>query len=161
MMFLATQHEMQVTEPQLEGLYEFGTLAYIEQVASVASNATKVLFAVRRRARLEALCGGDHYEARVLALAEDDGSQGDGSLEQEVKRAFERYAESASSVSPELVLAAQRSPLPGRLADRVAASVSAEISDKQAFLECLPPRERLRLVGRWLSERAERAGGAR
>lgn len=53
--FLVTQREIKVDEPEQEDLYEVGTIAKIKQIAKMSKNIMRVLVVGGQRARLHAL----------------------------------------------------------------------------------------------------------
>ncbi|NNF51902.1 MAG: endopeptidase La [Gammaproteobacteria bacterium] len=134
---LMAQKQAEVDEPEIEDLYEIGTLANILQLLKLPDGTVKVLVEGAERARVEEFEGGEYFSATYTVLAEpgDDDEREVDVLSRSVVSQFEQYVKLNKKVPPEILTALAGIDQAGRLADTVAAHMALKLSDKQKILE--------------------------
>ena len=146
MIFLATQHDATVEDPNPDQIYHVGTLAYIANSLRKPDEQTiKVLVEGRERARVVRVEEGEGYAIATLrrAPAPTDIQKRSGQMVARLTALAEQYLKLAQDVNPDLLQAALRIPDPGHLVDQLADKMKLEITDKQSLLEIYSPHERL------------------
>ena len=145
---LVAQKEASVDDPKADDLYNIGTVATILQLLKLPDGTVKVLVEGRARARISELHDrGEYFEASVDAFADTGSDKPDlEALVRAVQEQFEAYAKLNRKIPSEAVANIGQITDPGRLADTVAAQLSARLSDKQAFLELSDVTERLERI---------------
>ncbi len=143
--FLVTQRDPKTDDPEVEDLYEIGTLGQVVQMLKLPDGTVKVLVEGKIRARAQ------HYDFTEDCLFSELETLDDevvDSTEQEalmrsVGTAFESYAGLSKKIPPELVTSVSSIEEPGRLADSLVAHLNVQIPDKQKILEEFAPLVRL------------------
>ncbi len=155
--FLVTQRDLTVENPNQDDLYAIGTIAVVKQILRLPENGVRVMVEGHSRGRLLRLVETEPYiTAEVEHLAEPVPLKGN-SLRTEVMirqiySQMERYTELSDRVTPEIYLKILASDDPGYIADYTAQNLPLRFEDKQAVLDELRPVRRLdqmcRILGR-------------
>ena len=148
--FLVTQKDPEVDNPEPEDLYTYGTLAVVKQALRLPDGSLQVMVEARNRARLVRYLAAPYLSAIGEVLSE--GPVEDKELARilvwEVQEAFERYLQNHKTLKLDRYQQeAIKSTLdPAILADTVAHHATWEAREKQALLETLSVEERLKRV---------------
>lgn len=150
LIFLATQKDVDIEQPDLDDLYEIGTLAKIKSVKELENGTRRVLIEGMARAEWVAYREAGSYPVVDLITHEDDSEIG---LEIEaLMRAllthFEEYAKASKRISEDTFMSISEIKEPGRLADMIASNLPIRYEAKQEVLEYLEVKDRLE----WLIE---------
>ncbi len=145
---LAAQMEASEDDPATDRIYRIGTIANVVQLLKLPDGTVRVLVEGVTRARIHNFVPNESYfEAEVEDLPE--GSV-DAPEAQAVMRAvadqFEEFAKLSRKTPPEVQQAIAQITDPARLADTIAAHLSAKVADKQALLEIIEVPQRLERV---------------
>ena len=143
--FLVTQRDPKTDDPEVEDLYEIGTLGQVVQMLKLPDGTVKVLVEGKIRARAEHY---DFAEDCLFGELETLPDEVADTTEQEalmrsVGNAFETYAGLSKKIPPELVTSLSGIEEPGRFADSLVAHLNVQIPDKQKILEEFAPLVRL------------------
>ncbi len=145
---LVAQQAADVDEPDLDDLFEVGTLATILQLLKLPDGTVKVLVEGNERVALSDVNADDFFTARIEVLKESEESD-----EREVEvlvrsivSQFESYVKLNKKVPPEILTSLAGIEQPGRLADTAAAHMSLRLPEKQKVLEIVDLRQRLEHV---------------
>ncbi|MGB6200796.1 MAG: endopeptidase La [Candidatus Acidiferrales bacterium] len=146
--FLATQHDASMDDPQPDQIYSVGTLANIVQSVKLADGNIKVLVEGVERAKVVQVSVEDGFFRATLRVV---GSKIETSpqLEQIVSRVtglFEQYVKLSQNLNYDSMIAAVRADDPAKLSDSVASNLQIAVEEKQELLECFDPLERLTRV---------------
>ena len=145
LIFLATQHEVQLEEPTPDQIYKMGTVARVRQMLKLPNGTIRVLVEGLNRARLQEFTETEsYYQVRVNENIQDE--ENDINIEalmRSVLDHFEQYLRLSKKVSPETLSAVSDIDEPGRLADVIASHLPLKIEDKQKILETIDIKERL------------------
>ena len=158
--FLVGQKDIAVEEPELNDLYQVGTISNIRQILRMPGDNVRVMVEGQARGRLLQLLRTDpHLEAEVQEIAVPEaparGSARTEALMRAVYELFQEYAELSPKLSPDLMIHVLASQDPGHIADYIAQNIPMRNSDKQAVLEELRPARRLDKLYRLLEREVE------
>jgi ATP-dependent Lon protease len=143
--FLATQHDASVDDPQPDQIYQVGVIVTIIQSLKLPDGNIKVLVEGLERARIVSISmeEGFHRATVSLAPAAADISAEAETLIGRVTSLFEQYVKQSQNLNYETMIAAVRSDDPGKLADTIGGNLQLTIAEKQDLLEIFDPLERL------------------
>ena len=144
-LFLVTQKDASVLNPDREDVHEIGTVVNIIQMLRLPDNTIKVLIEGKNRARIENFHNTkDGYSAEVVTCEDVVGDQVkvEASV-RSLKNIFESYVKLNKRIPPELLMSISAITDPSRLADIVVAHLSMKIEEKQEILDALDVSTRL------------------
>jgi ATP-dependent Lon protease len=149
--FLTMQRDAQVDDPQLEDVYEIGTVARIRQMMKLPGGTVRLMVEGVCRARL---CGSLQEEpfflAEVEPLREESGADGTelAAYTRLLRSGFEEYAKSSKRIGPDVVASVTNIEAPAQLADAVASNLELSSDDRQGLLETTNVARRIeQLIG--------------
>ncbi|HWW75754.1 MAG TPA: endopeptidase La [Pyrinomonadaceae bacterium] len=147
--FLATQHDASIDEPNPDQIYTVGTIARILQAQRQENGQTKVVVEGRERAttiRVENDNGAFTATVRRAPYAQEGGPRVDA-LMQRVGQLVEQHVRLAPEMQTDALQTALRNTDPSHLADALASQLKISVEDKQGLLEIFSTHGRLqRLV---------------
>ena len=155
--FLVTQRDLTVENPDQDDLYAIGTVAEVKQILRLPENSVRVMVEGYCRGRLLRLVDTEPYiTAEVEYLEEPIPTKGNSPRTEaairQIYSQMERYTELSDRVTPEIYLKLLASDDPGYIADSAAEYLPLRFEDKQCVLEELRPARRLdrlcRILGR-------------
>jgi len=146
--FLATQHDARVDEPQAEDIFPVGTIGNIVQSVKMPDGNIKVLVEGLERARAVEMNDSDGFFVATVSTVktEFEPTPQTEQLVQRVTSLFEQYVKLQQSLNYETMIAAVRTDEPAKLADTIAANLQLEIAEKQMILDVFDPTERLSMI---------------
>lgn len=155
--FLVMQKDAQTDEPELDDLYETGTIAEIKQLLKLPGGTIRVLVEGITRAKIKRLLISEPVMRVEVEIAEEEPEK---TLEIEalmrnLNGLFEQYVKMSKKIPPETVMAVVAIEEPGRLADIIASHLVLKLSDKQEILEAINVRDRLETIYRILANEME------
>jgi ATP-dependent Lon protease len=144
-LFLCSQSEVNVDEPQPSDIYTVGTIAKVRQMLKLPNGTIRVL--VEGLQRAEILNYSDetaYYEVDVLAWTEDTERTSElDALMRTALGQFENYINLTKKITPETLTSVSDITEPGRLADVITSHLSLKMKDKQDLLETDDLQQRL------------------
>lgn len=157
-LFLATQHDASVDEPNPEEIYKVGTVVSIVQSLKLPDGNIKVLVEGMERARIVSVSDEDGYFRAVVRTGPSRIEAGPvvTSLVSRVTGLFEQYIKLSQNLNYESMVAAIRSDEPAKLADTIGANLQLTIEEKQELLEIFDPVDRLNRVAEMLDIEIEK-----
>ena len=150
--FLVTQKDISVDDPDYSELYEIGVIASVKQVLKLPGKSGNVRVAVEgiRRARLVEGFepgNGNYLKAMVFPIDEPsvraDKEDYSKALVRHTKDIFAEYSDCAPQLPADLVTGVMQKNEPGELADYIAGNIMLEYEDRQHILSILNPVKRL------------------
>ncbi|MEQ1504281.1 MAG: endopeptidase La [Myxococcota bacterium] len=146
--FLAAQRSGENVNPDEGDVYEFGTIATIEQVLNLPDGNTKILVEGKRRAKVVRFVNNDRFfEVEMEEFApRPDLDVEVQALVRTVKTTFERYVKLNRAVPPEMLLAVNALEDPDRLADTLIAPLQFKLEERQELLEMVEVGARLERI---------------
>ncbi len=158
-LFVTTQKDFYVEDPEEKDLYEIGTVVRIKQVLKVSDNVVKVLVEGLYRAKRLTFKNGTHYMvADVLECDEKDVANREvykESLLRRIKTKFKEYAAVLPNVAPDVLMTVESSTNIGFLCDYIAFNVPAPFDDKQYVLEQTSISKRAKILLQMLQKERE------
>ncbi|MBF0207938.1 MAG: endopeptidase La [Oligoflexia bacterium] len=147
-LFLATQKDPSVLNPDREDIYEVGTIVNIVQMLRLPDNTIKVLIEGKQRAKIVDFVSSDKgYTVSVEKMLDSIGDP--VNLEatiRSVKTVFEQYVKLNKRIPPELLMSISSISDPSRLADVIVAHLMMKIPEKQEILESTVLEKRYQLL---------------
>jgi ATP-dependent Lon protease len=146
--FLATQHDASVDEPNADDIYETGTIGNIVQSVKMPDGNIKVLVEGMERARATEVNDVDGFFVATVRTGPThlDVTPQVEQLMQRVHSLFEQYVKLQQSLNYETMAASVRADEASKLADTIAANLQLSIEEKQQLLEVFDPETRLARV---------------
>ena len=150
--FLVTQKDISVDDPDYSDLYEIGVIATVKQVLKLPGKSGNVRVAVEgiRRARL--VQGfepgkGNYLKAMVFPIDEPsiraDKKDYAKALVRHTKDIFAEYTDCAPQLPADIVTGVMQKNEAGELADYIAGNIMLEYEDRQHILSFVNPIKRL------------------
>ena len=156
--FLSSQMDENTDLPTPDDFYHIGTIGKIKQMLKLPGDSIRVL--------VEGLCRGQieeilfevpYFKCRIRPLKEDD-TEPDAEAEalmRTVLGSFDEYINIDQNLAPEIFASVVTVESPGRMADMIASHLEIKIEDKQAIIEELDQKERLRKLNEILRKEIE------
>jgi len=143
--FLATQHDASIDEPNADDIFQTGTIGNIVQSVKMPDGNIKVLVEGIERARASEVNDEDGFFVATVhtSKAQMEVTPQVEALAQRVHTLFEQYVKLQQSLNYETVAASVRMDEPTKLADTIAAHLQLSIEEKQQLLEVFDPQARL------------------
>ncbi len=158
--FLATQHDASVDDPQPEQIYQVGSIVNIVQSLKLPDGNVKVLVEGVERAQVVSVSLEEGFH-RATVRTTDFEVESSPQLEALIGRVtslFEQYVKQSQNLNYETMIAAVRVDDPGKLADTIGANLQLTIPEKQDLLEIFDPLERLTRIAEVLDIEIEKLG---
>lgn len=137
--FLVAQKDPSVTDPELNDIYEIGTVAEVRQLLSTPDGSTRVLVEGLYRARRLAYKGTEEYLAfEVKELPQRGASITESTaaaLNRAIKEVFVEYAQSVPKMPRELYEGIMTETDTVKLFDKVVFNTVLRLEDRQTLLE--------------------------
>ncbi|WP_096435974.1 endopeptidase La [Alteribacter populi] len=158
--FLSTQKEISVDEPESDDIYHIGTLAKVKQMLKLPNGTIRVLVEGVTRGEIKGFHDHeDYYEVDIQLIDErQEATVEEQALMRNVLEQFEQYIKLSKKVSQETFASVSDIVEPGRLADIIASHLPLKIVQKQDILETFSVEERLTSILRILSNEKEVLG---
>ena len=157
--FLVTQREIGVAEPQEEDLYTVGTVCRILQIFKTSETTVRVVVEGRHRARIHRLWQAKPFlQANVELLEEEFPGKRTARVEALLRQTYAiigEYQTLSSTVTDDVVAAVLDQDDPGHLADYLAQNLTLRHQDRQRVLEQLHPVRRLELINEILTHEVD------
>lgn len=160
--FLLSQRDIAVEDPERKDLYDVGTICHIKQFLRMPTGGIKVLVEGLTRARLiDVVSSKRMFTVHVEIIPEYSVNVVSPKQEALIRKAFdlfEEYCGISSTVTRETALGLLSLTDPGHIADYITQNVFMKIEKKQRVLETLQPVKRLELVCELLNREIEVLG---
>jgi len=151
LIFLATQKDISIENPEPEDLYKIGTLASVKSLTQLPNGTYRILIEGIERAEWS-----NYEEADLYPVVEVTGFPDDETIDTESEALmrtlltyFEKYSKISKKVTEETYDSVASIIEPGRLADTVASHLPLKLGAKQEVLETTNINKRLE----WLTSR--------
>ena len=150
--FLVTQKDISVDDPDYNELYEIGVVATVKQVLKLPGKSGNVRVAVEGLYRARLVQGFDseksnHLKAMIFPIEEPsvkkDNIDYEKALVRHTKDIFADYSDCAPQMPADLVTSVLQKTKAGELADYIAGNIMLEYEDRQSILSVINPIRRL------------------
>ncbi|MCB9062706.1 MAG: endopeptidase La [Halobacteriovoraceae bacterium] len=147
-LFLVTQKDASVLNPDSSDVYNIGTVANIIQMLRLPDNTVKVLIEGKYRAEVQSFENNEEgYWATVKKChTEVKDPVSLEAMMRSIKTTFEQYVKLNKRIPPELLMSISSITDPSRLADIIVAHLTMKIPEKQQILEAIEVETRLNLL---------------
>ena len=142
---LVAQRHAPDDDPDVDDLYQVGTISTILQLLKLPDGTIKVLVEGSARAAIEAIDADESFSmATVRSLeCEDLEAESEHEAVKTTVAHFEKYVGVSKKVPSEVLTSLSGIDDPGRLADTIAAHMSVDLAEKQNILEMSSVKARL------------------
>ncbi len=146
--FLTTQKEISIDEPNKEDIYKIGTLTKIKQMLKLPNGTIRVLVEGIERGEIQRFVDDEEYYSVEVAIYNDaeEKSVEDEALMRTMLEYFEQYIKLSKKISAETYATVSDITEPGRMADIITSHLPLKLKEKQEVLETLDVTERLNKV---------------
>lgn len=144
--FLVSQKEAKVEEPEEEDIYTMGTICNIKQILKLPGDTVRVLVEGESRGRLEKYIEKSPFFKAEIEILEDDECDKTNKCEalvRSVRKAFDDYTKLSGSIPVETIVTLEELDNPGRLSDVISSYLMLKQENKQELLELYDAEERL------------------
>ena len=150
--FLVTQKDISIDDPEYSDLYEIGVIATVKQVLKLPGKSGNVRVAVEGIQRARLIQGfdsgkGNHLKAMVFPIEEpsikDEDADYAKALVRHTKDVFADYSDCAPQLPADIMTAVMQKTEAGDLADYIAGNIMLEYEDRQDILSTINPLRRL------------------
>ncbi len=157
--FLATQHDATIDEPNADQIYMVGTLGRILQAQKQDNGQIKVVVEGRERGqamRFEQDEDGMFYAlVKPVKSADESGYQTDGLL-QKISSLVEQFLRVSPDAYTDALHASLRGISAAQIADSMSSHLRIEVEEKQKLLEIFSVQERLQKLAEILEQEIEK-----
>ena len=157
--FLVSQKNLAVEAPTREDLYTVGTISNVRQILRLPGDMVRVMVEGEARGWLRGLPQCEPYlmadVEEIIEQKKPRNSPKTEALIRQVYECFQRYAELAEKVTPDIFMNVLANEEPGYIADFIAQNIVMRTCDKQEILEELGPVRRLEKLHRALRREVE------
>ena len=148
--YLVTQKDIAIEDPNASHLYEIGCLCRVRQVLKMPDGGAKVLVKGVYRARhINFVDNGSHYVATIEKCEDKPIRNREVYIEtiiRRIKTEFERYALVTQNLPEDIILNVEKSKNLASLCDFIAFNIPAPFDDKQYVLEQLNITTRAKVI---------------
>lgn len=135
---IAAQKDETVEEPEIEDIYQFGTIAEVKQLVKLPNGMIKVVVEGLERAEIVQCFETEEYflvETATWPEAEVEVTTDVKALMRTVVKEFEEYIKYNRNLPAETIMSASNIEEPGRLADVISSQVELKYQQLQQLLE--------------------------
>ncbi len=141
LVFLVTQKESSIDDPEQDDLFTFGTIASVMQLLRLPDGTIKALVEGKSRAHVLSMStegvGDESYYSALLDIAEDTDTdkQQVGAYVRELQKTFDRFAEGNKKLPREVLTSVNSIEDASELVDLISSHVQLKTEEKQAILQ--------------------------
>ncbi|MDG5470983.1 endopeptidase La [Jeotgalibacillus sp. ET6] len=148
LIFLSTQKDMTVDQPEQTDLYSMGTLTKVKQMLKLPNGTIRVLVEGLERAKITSfLDESTHYTVEVETVPDSPDKTAElEALMRTLTDYFEQYINLSKKVSTETLNTVTDIEEPGRLADIIASHLPLKLKLKQELLNTTDIKKRITRV---------------
>ncbi len=143
---LVAQRSADTDDPQVDDMYEVGTLANILQLLKLPDGTVKVLVEGVKRVKLLGFPVTEEFYTAEVAVLQDEMGLDEREMDVLMRSAsdlFDQYVKLNKKVPPEVLTSLSSIDDPSRLADTMAAHMSLKLEEKQKVLEMADVQRRI------------------
>jgi ATP-dependent Lon protease len=146
--FLTTQKDISLDEPDEEDLYSMGTLTKVKQMLKLPNGTIRVLVEGLKRAEIvKFFTETDYFSVQVKTFEDDESKDAElQALMRTMLDYFEQYIKLSKKISAETYASVADIEEPGRMADIISSHLPLKLKEKQTILETIDVKERINNV---------------
>ncbi|MGI6039451.1 MAG: endopeptidase La [Eubacteriales bacterium] len=157
--FLVTQKDIRIEDPDMDDLYHVGTVSKVRQIFRLPGDNIRLIVEGSYRARLVDIVQSEEFLiAEIERIFETESEQSPKRREaliREAQNAFDEYAQAAPRMTNEVLVRVLSTEETGYLADYITQNISIRQAEKQEILEITDKTKRLEKVCAILYREAE------
>lgn len=157
--FLSSQKDRSLENPNPESLYKVGTIAMIMRMRKLSDKRIKILIQGVAKGQITSFNHSQpFFSVSVKTINEETQNfhcEEVFSLIRTAKQSLEKIISFGRTLSPDILLVLDEVEDPGRLADLIASNLELQIPSAQKILETQDPKQRLILVNESLNKELE------
>jgi len=154
MIFLSTQKDAGIEEPDVKDIYNIGTAALILRMLKLPDGRVKILVQGLKRAEIDSYAQEDPFYKVKLNLIEETEPEEElksEALVRHVKEQLSKAVNLGKPILPDLLAVIETINEPGKLADIIVANLGLKAEESQVILEEIDPEKRLEKVNEFLN----------
>ena len=137
--FLVTQKDIRIEDPDMDDLYHVGTVSKVRQIFRLPGDNIRLIVEGSYRARLVDIVQSEEFLiAEIERIFETESEQSPKRREaliREAQNAFDEYAQAAPRMTNEVLVRVLSTEETGYLADYITQNISIRQAEKQEILE--------------------------
>jgi len=147
-LLIISQRDGEVEEPEESDIYRVGVIAKILRLMRVSPENLSVIVHGQGRVRVEEFTSTDpFFEAKVSFLEEKDtDSREIEALKKSILAQYSKLTELTSSIPQEVISTMERQENANRIVDTITFNLSVPLAEKQAILEEISTKKRLKML---------------
>jgi ATP-dependent Lon protease len=145
---LTSQKDVSIDEPEIDEMYEMGTLARVKQLLKLPNGTFRVLVEGIARAKIvETIAEEPCFVVKVQKFADKKAKDlEDEALRRMMLEYFEQYIHLSKKNSNDFYASVVDIDEPGRMADIIASHLPLKLEEKQDILETIDVKERVNKI---------------
>jgi len=154
MIFLSSQKNAEIEEPDVQDIYNIGTVALILRMLKLPDGRVKILVQGLKRAEIDKYEQEDpFYKVKLNLIEESEPEEGlkSEALVRHVKEQLSKAVNLGKPLLPDLLAVIETINEPGKLADIIAANLGLKAEESQVILEEIEAEKRLEKVNEFLN----------
>ncbi|MBM9603026.1 endopeptidase La [Desulfopila inferna] len=146
--FLVTQRDSTIDEPEEDGVYTTGTLAVVMQLLRLPDGTIKALVEGKGRGEIVSFVPNDNFfQVEVRQFEEEEEVTREVvAYERELRKYFSEFASINKKIAKEVIKSLESIEQPGKLVDVICAHLPIKTEEKQSILECRTLQERIEKI---------------
>ncbi len=148
--FLLSQRDIRIDDPEAEDLYNVGCIAKIEQVIKIKGESMRICVEGVSRASLLEVYSDDPCFMANVSVIEDSPYRCTANYAEAIMRKtkalFDEYANAVPHMAPDVVLTVAACDNMSYLSDYIISNLPVDLDDKQYILEQANPLKRIKLL---------------
>lgn len=144
--FLVTQNDQNVEEPNIDDIYKIGTVSKIKQILKLPGDTIRVLVEGLYRAEIEELTQSEPFFECKVKIHDEDAIIKNNEVEaliRQILKEFHDYIKQNNTIPEEAFSTIEEIDHPGKLGDIITSYLALKQDKKQELLEAIDPIERL------------------
>lgn len=144
--FLVAQKDVQKDEPDIDDLYQFGTISKVKQLLKLPGGNIRVLVEGTHRAKISRFISDDEYvlaEVKQYPNVKSEVTDNLEALVRTAKEMFDDYCQMLVKIPHDTVVAVMNVQEAGELADLIASNIFIKIEDKLEILQEINIEQRI------------------
>lgn len=159
LIFVTSQKDAYIDEPQSNDLYEIGCVAKVRQVLHLSDNVVKVLFEGIYRAKLNGVTEMSDFTFSDVSVIDDKVPNNRPvyieTLLRKIRTQFEKFLTIYPNIPPDVSVTVNETDDLGKLCNYIAFNIPAPFDDKQYVLEQSNPVTRAKILIELLNKERE------
>jgi ATP-dependent Lon protease len=145
LVFLSTQKDAGIDNPDEDDIYKVGTLSKVKQMLKLPNGTIRVLVEGLSRGEILAFMDQEDYVTVKVTISDDADTKDieEEALMRSLLGYFEQYIKLSKKISTETYATISDIDEPGSMADLIASHLPLKMRDKQDILETFNVKERL------------------